>query len=309
MKVSEYRPSITEVIEACGGEVPDGQGWVSVSCPFHDDEHSSASINEDEGLFKCFGCEVSGDAYRVLMKAHGVTLDEARQMLNEMQVTSKPTHRTPAATLRRNTKNREMLKEATALYHSNLDLASDYLKSRGITRTAAQAAQLGVVKYPLPGHEPYRHRLSIPYITTSGVVSMKFRCMQDHRCKDHGHNKYLSVGGDSRMYHVTSVLTHQPYIAVTEGEMDAIVLNHLCGVPAVGIPGATNWKAHYARVLEGFDRILVVGDGDKAGGEFARAVAKHLETGVSIVFPEGQDVNSVYLSDGRDAVLSLLGVA
>lgn len=303
----KHRYSITEVLEACGADVPAGDGWVSVSCPFHDDQHSSASLSEDEGLFKCHGCDVSGDAIRVLMKAHAVTADEARAMLEEMQVSQRPVSQNTEPLIR-TTRNKPMLQEAAARYARDLDVASDYLRNRGITRTAAQAVQLGVVSEPMPGHEAYRDRLSIPYLTTSGVSALKFRCMSDHVCKDHGHSKYLSSAGDTRMYHVTSVLTHLSYLAVTEGELDAVVLNHLCGVPAVGIPGANNWKPHYARVLEGFDRILVVGDGDTAGASFSRNVSKRLDAGVSIVFPDGEDVNSVYTSSGKGAVLTLLGV-
>jgi len=37
------------------------EGQVLVKCIFHDDEHPSLSINLDEGIFHCFGCNVSGN--------------------------------------------------------------------------------------------------------------------------------------------------------------------------------------------------------------------------------------------------------
>ncbi len=40
-----------------------------------------------------------------------------------------------------------------------------------------------------------------------------------------------------------------------------------------------------------------------------RSVSKKFEGGISIVLPEGQDVNDVYLRGGRQAVLSLLWVS
>jgi DNA primase len=308
MRLAEYKPSISDVLSNCGADIPDdGDGWVSIACPFHDDSHNSATYNETEGVFKCFGCDVSGDALHVIEKAYDLTPEQARQKLDEMHVSRVPVQRAPA-TLKRSTKNRDILIEAMTRYEDDLDDASEYLKTRGITRTAAKQARLGVVSRPVHGHEMYRDRLSIPYITTSGVVGMKFRCMSDHRCKDEGHAKYLTLMQDTRMYHVTSVLTTRSYLAVTEGEIDALVLNYLCDIPAVGIPGVNNWKPHFARVLEGFDRIFVIGDGDKAGTEFARNVAKKLETGIPIVMPNDQDVNDVYLDGGPTAVMNLMGV-
>lgn len=307
--MSSLRASISEVLEHCGAELPEYRdGWVSVTCPFHDDSHSSGSMNVDEGLFKCHGCQVSGDALHVLMKAYDLAEVEALRMLSDMNVTQTPSAVQQRPEVRRSTKGRDLLLAAVERYQAHLNDASDYLKGRGITRTAAQEARLGVVRDPLPGHEPYRGRLCIPYLTTSAVVNLKFRCIEDHVCKDHGHPKYLGLHGETRMYHVTSALTNLSYIAVTEGEIDALILNHMCGIPAVGIPGANTWKPHYTRVLEGFDRIFVLGDGDKAGAEFARSVSKKLEGGISIVLPEGQDVNDVYRVGGVQAVKNLMGV-
>lgn len=310
MTLTEYRPSITEVLNTCGGDI-DGyhEGWVPCLCPFHGDEHKSASVNEDEGLFNCHGCGVKGDATGVLMQAYNYTPEQAREAIEGMHVTRKPVKVTPSRKPHGTRKGRDVMLAAMQQYEGTLDQAADYLKGRGITRAAAQGARLGYVADPLPGHEAYRGRLSIPYVTTSGVVDMKFRCVQPHSCKDHGHSKYLCLpGSETRMYHVTSVLTTRPFIAVTEGELDCVVLNHLCDVPAVGIPGANNWQSHYARVLEGFDRIYVLGDGDKAGQEFTKNVSKKLEFALPIVLPEGQDVNDVYVRGGAAAVMNLLGV-
>jgi DNA primase len=60
--------------------------------------------------------------------------------------------------------------------------------------------------------------------------------------------------------------------------------------------------------LEGFDRIFVIGDGDKAGQEFARNVSKKLDAALPVVMPDGMDVNDVYLADGAVGVMNQLGV-
>jgi len=40
------------------------------------------------------------------------------------------------------------------------------------------------------------------------------------------------------------------FIAVCEGEIDAITLSYSCGIPAVGVPGANAWK-HPLRTFTG----------------------------------------------------------
>ena len=42
---------------------PSGSGQYKGLCPFHDDTKPSFSFSE-EGLFKCFGCEIKGNAYQ-----------------------------------------------------------------------------------------------------------------------------------------------------------------------------------------------------------------------------------------------------
>lgn len=308
--LTEYRPSISELLRTQGADIEDvSAGWNAVNCPFHGDAHKSASFNEDEGVFKCHACGTKGDALTVIMQTHDVPAKRAQEMIGELNVPQKPVHRAPARTKNTFRKSRELLNEATDRYGARIDMLADYLKGRGITRTAARAAKLGYVDSPLPGHEPYQGRLSIPYLTESGTVDMKFRCVEDHDCKGYGHGKYLCLpASDSRMYHVTSALTADSYIAVTEGELDAVILNHLCEIPAVGIPGASSWKRHYARVLEDFDRVYVLGDGDKAGTEFARSVSKQIDAGIPIILPEGMDVNDVYLDGGPAALMNLMGV-
>jgi hypothetical protein len=42
-------------------------------CPFHDDSDPSLSINNDTGLFNCFGCDTKGDAFGFYGKLKGIS--------------------------------------------------------------------------------------------------------------------------------------------------------------------------------------------------------------------------------------------
>ena len=66
------------------------------------------------------------------------------------------------------------------------------------------------------------------------------------------------------------------------------------------MPGVNNWKKHYTRLLSDFDKVFLFADGDNAGHEFAKSLARELPSLVVIQAPEGEDVNSVYKTEGSD---------
>lgn len=197
----------------------------------------------------------------------------------------------------------ERLEAATAAYYSSVGSIATYLTDRGITGEAAQKFRLGFVDQPQPGHEQFTGRLAIPYLLASGSVAwMKFRATDDSE------PKYLGLpGGRTRLYNVAATLATGDVIAVCEGELDAIILQELCGIPAVGVPGVTNWKPHFRRVLADFPTILAIGDGDEPGREFSKLLAR--EIGAQIVdMPAGHDVTSLVLSAGPNELRRRAGL-
>jgi hypothetical protein len=50
-------------------------------CPFHADKTPSFHVNEDKGVFHCFGCGESGDVFDFIMKLDGVSFVEAVKSL------------------------------------------------------------------------------------------------------------------------------------------------------------------------------------------------------------------------------------
>lgn len=66
------KPDIAAILEHYGANyVPLGNRWRKVRCPFHEDRQASASVNTDEGKFKCFACDVNGDAFDLVMWKEG----------------------------------------------------------------------------------------------------------------------------------------------------------------------------------------------------------------------------------------------
>lgn len=190
---------------------------------------------------------------------------------------------------------KQSLGKAAKHYAQSIHLAQEYLVARGLSLEIARRAGLGVVHDAHTGHDGMVGRLSIPYITNTGVVDIRFRSL------DGADPKYLGLpGAKTHMYNVRGVAEANDHIAVCEGEVDAITLHHAVGIPAVGIPGATNWKTHYRRLLQDFEKVFVFADGDKAGNDFARHLAREVQGVVIVNMPEGEDVNSMYLKEGAE---------
>ena len=197
--------------------------------------------------------------------------------------------------MKQNLLQKELLGKATRRYAENISLADDYLKSRGITREVARLARFGVVGEPEVGHEAFVGRLSIPYITKTGVVDLRFRSLNPAV-----EPKYMSMtGAETRMYNVLDIEQAGDWIAVCEGELDTLTLSACVGIPCVGVPGANSWKKHYTRLLADFERVFVFADGDQPGREFATSLARELPVTI-VQLPDGEDVNSAYVKYGAD---------
>jgi hypothetical protein len=179
--------------------------------------------------------------------------------------------------------------------------------ARGLSPDTAAAFRLGVVIDPASGHEAMVGRLCIPSIGPNGIYQLKFRCMADHDCKEIGHAKYLTDAQDNRLFNLRALITASPFVCITEGEIDAIVLVQL-GLPAVAAPGASSFRRHHARLFAGFSKVYIWGDGDSAGKGFAKGINTALKNGVMVHCPDGEDVNSLLVSGNRQKIFHLMGM-
>ena len=202
--------------------------------------------------------------------------------------------------------------EAVTHYSQGLDARTEeYLAGRGISRDVAKRFEFGTVVDPINGHEEYTGWLSIPYLTALGAcVSVKFRRLDD------GKPKYGQPAGQKQhLYNVSDVLIQSPRIVVCEGELDAVVVSGVIGIPAVGVPGVTAWKSHFPKLFSGYDTVYIVGDNDlkedgaNPGQEFSKRVQSDVGSGVIVTLPPGMDVNDFYLLQGADQTRELLGGA
>ena len=79
---------IAPILEHYGAKVPTRRGWASIRCPFHDDRHSSATVNTSENVFCCFACQVKGNTYNIIMSQEGLSFHEAVKFAERVSGTS-----------------------------------------------------------------------------------------------------------------------------------------------------------------------------------------------------------------------------
>jgi hypothetical protein len=160
-------------------------------------------LTYEENRFKCFGCEVQGDVYDLIIHEEGGNYIEAIKFAESISLAG----------------NRTSTQRTSS--------SKEYLSTRHLSVEEARSFNLGVVADPLPGHESYKNRLAIPYITPSGVVDIRFRTMNNH-----DDPKYMGIpGAKTTMFNAQVVLTAGSYICVTEGELDTVVLSVKTGSP------------------------------------------------------------------------------
>lgn len=57
-----------------------GRGFKGL-CPFHNEKTPSFNVNDEKGIYHCFGCGEGGDAFKFLMKFEGLSFQEAVESL------------------------------------------------------------------------------------------------------------------------------------------------------------------------------------------------------------------------------------
>lgn len=183
------------------------------------------------------------------------------------------------------------LRERGERYHKNLledDAALAYLAGRGISLPLAAKYGLGI------SDDVHAGRLAIPYLRPNGVIWFNYRSL------DGAAPKYIASGA-KHMFN-TAVLDEADVtgeIAICEGELDAIVATELFGVPAVAIPGATQWQGnrHWHELFRGYQRVWVLADPDEAGLGLADRILETLPAARLVRLPA--DVTDTWLT-GKD---------
>lgn len=80
IRLIKERLNIVEVVRRYVALKRNGPRWMA-PCPFHQETKPSFSVNEEEGLFYCFGCQASGDLFDFYGRINGLDFRESLEQL------------------------------------------------------------------------------------------------------------------------------------------------------------------------------------------------------------------------------------
>lgn len=144
------RASIVEVVSDYLTLKKAGRNYMGL-CPFHSEKTPSFTVNEEKGIFRCFGCGAGGSVFHFLMQYDHITFPEAVERVGKRYGIEVPRLQSPGA--KRNAEEKESLyalNERAAKYFQEQLYAPgegrqalDYVKKRGVDDTTARRFGVG----------------------------------------------------------------------------------------------------------------------------------------------------------------------
>ncbi len=174
------RASIVEVISDFLTLKKAGRNHLGL-CPFHSEKTPSFTVNEEKGIFHCFGCGAGGSVFHFLMQYDQLSFPEAVERVGKRYGIVVERLQNPGA--RRDAEQRESLyrlnERAAAYFHEILfgngegRRALEYLKSRGVDEPTARRFHLGYAPQAGQGLAAFlkREGLSLKDATRLGLLS------------------------------------------------------------------------------------------------------------------------------------------
>lgn len=211
-------------------------------CPFHDDREPSMSVNLENGLWKCHGCDKSGNAQTFLQGLLNISAEEAIAILNE-EAGIKPGKK----------KKRKYTIEDYA--HAK-KLPVEFLKELGL-----KDGRTGII---------------IPYMDETGkTISTR----QRYGDTGSGPKFTWTRGSKVSLYGLwkLSQIRKEGYVILVEGESDSHTLWYH-GFPALGVPGASVFQVTWVDLLHGL-KVYIFQEPDISGETFVRKVCEALVNG------------------------------
>ena len=317
---------------------PAGKGRWKGLCPFHNEKTPSFYVDEQKGMFYCFGCKAGGDAFKFVQMIEGVDFREALEKLAQETGVELP-ERGP---VHRPSKDLIEVNRLALSYFRN-QLAGPplaYLQRRGLEEATIERYALGFAPKRWDGLVNFlrRHDVPLKLGLEAGVLAEKDGRVYDRlrarvvfpirdpmgrvvaftgrALSDEDAPKYLNTP-ESDVFKKNRLLYGYPEARKSIRERKrAIVVEGLFGVLALAQMGWTETVAvlgsalspEQARLLERAEaeRLYLAFDADEAG---RRATLAGLDVGVArrfltfaVLLPEGRDPGDLLIDpEGKAA--------
>jgi hypothetical protein len=266
-------------------------------CPFHDDRDPSFEVDPGRQTWRCWPCNLGGDAPALVMKRNGVTFPEAVRVVAELSGMVNPSGRSASLTPKPATPPIAIKPEKAANPQpepsSGLPLADAlalvteaahrlwkpegtealaYLHNRGLTDETIRAARLGwtpgVMVPTREGDRCYQARgVVIPWFGGDRLALVKIRQPEGSK------PKYAEAFRDRpRIFPDPAVIEPGAPLVIVEGEFDALLLGQelrdLAAAVTLGSASSRPDLAARAEMLAAYPWYIAT-DADEAGDKAA----------------------------------------
>ncbi len=288
-------------------------------CPFHHEKTGSFTVSPSKGIYKCFGCGVSGNAIGFVMEIEQCSYIEAVKQLGKKYHIDVPEREMTAEEQQRQDDRESMFVVndfANQWFQQQLwetqegqAIGLSYFRERGLRDDIIRKYQLGYS--PEKGNplakalqaKGFKEQFIINNVDTKigvGVVGKSEDGRLYDRFRDRVMFPIFTVSGKPVAFagrilkkkdNVGKYVNSPCYLV--EGQMDVISM-HQSGIENVVASGGTALTKPQIRLIQRFtSNITVLYDGDAAGIHAALR-------GIDMFLEEGFNVKVVLLPDGED---------
>ena len=248
------RVGITEMLRKYGISAPD-HGKYHVICPWHSERTASLSIDEQKGLFHCFGCGASGSVIDLVARFEGISPREAAILLaNEFNVGDASSFRMDALATKSKV-DQWMIKKDTKRVSIPYDLRDLPAGFRDLSKKAIDHYGLSLTD----------HGVFIPHFSLEGnIIGYSIRQPDGVR------PKYLNSVSFPKdipygAYQNKEEIIKRGFAIVVEGQIDSITLWDRGYPNVVSLMGSSLLESQAHLLLSLTTRLLLLFDGDKPG--------------------------------------------
>lgn len=302
-------------------------------CPFHEEKTPSFMVSAERQMFKCFGCQKGGDAFKFVMERERLDFGEALRLLADRAGVQLKDYR-PGPDQKVKEKLLEINHLASEYYHYLLTEhqagrpALDYLLKRGVSKNSIKTFKLGfsaneweglrrfltkkknyhdedleraglAIKGNRGWYDRFRDRIMFPLFDhRNRVVGFSGRVFD----KESKEAKYVN-SPETFLYHKSEVLygleTTKEAIkkvgkaVVVEGELD-LISSYQAGVTnVVAIKGSALTEQQIELLKRFCEHLVLALDMDAAGDAASRR-------GIELAEAKGLNVRVIRLEYGKD---------
>jgi len=309
-----------------------------INCPFHQDDKPSCKIYLDTNTYNCFGCGKTGDAIQFIQDYEKCSKHEALKIATElageeMQNTDVMGIASTKGAERAETDFKTLFaKQKASLPRS--PKAQEYLKSRGLLSAVTERSRSGVEVGYNSGHnwKKLKQCITFPLKDKDGSITSLYGRRIINNTPGFKESHSVEFGKHYYSENRKGLYPHYPpqeteTLIITEAIIDAASLLQIEELKSISILSAYGTNGLTTEHIQAITEWAIAGlpaeaqqrreiifffDGDNAGKEGVIKNTEKLQgllpnVTLSVVeVPAGEDVNSMFVTYGKEAILQLL---